>query len=305
LLKKALFHQLPFILPRMKFENSSLLAERSVPVPPQVWSARLELAFGLRSNGATVPTLRRHYGPLRVQKSFYPEGEGVCHQIVVHPPGGIAGGDHLTISLEVGDGAHALLTSPGAAKWYCAYGRPAYQTLQFKVGADAALEWLPQETILFDGSEPHLASHIELAATARLIFADVVCLGRPAAGERFSAGHWQQHTRVSRDGRLLWAEPVQLAGGDPLLDSRVGLAGHSVVGTLLWAGPALPPELHQACRAVPAQGMGAVSQLPEVWLARFVGDSAEAAHAYFRELWRSIRPWALGREAVAPRIWNT
>lgn len=280
-----------------------------LPIPslaafPQEWSARLELAYGLRGE-ATIPTLRRHFGPLRVQKSFYPEGEGCCHQIVVHPPGGIAGGDHLSVSVDVGDGAHALLTSPGAAKWYRSYGRTAYQTLRFKVGQGATLEWLPLETILFDGSAPSLTAEIDLAADARLIYSDVICLGRPAAGERFTEGHWRQRTRLTRAGRLVWSEPVDLAGSDALLDSQVGLAGHSVVGTFVWAGPALPGELHRACRDVAALGMGAVSQLPDVWVARFIGDSAEAAHAYFRELWRLIRPHALGREAVAPRIWNT
>lgn len=278
------------------FSNHSSIGE---------WTAKLELAYEKRVNGSTVPSLRRHFGPLRVQKSFYPEGEDCCHQIVVHPPGGIAGGDRLVVYLEVGEGAHALLTSPGAAKWYNAYGRPAYQSLHFRVMQRATLEWLPQETILYNGSMPELSAEIDLAADARLIYSDVVCLGRPAAGECFSEGRWQQRTRLSRQGRLVWAEPVDVAGGDSLLNARVGLDSHTVVGTLLWAGPALPAELHQACRAVAAQGAGAVSQLPEVWLARYIGDSAEAAHAYFRELWRLIRPHTLGRPAVAPRIWNT
>jgi urease accessory protein len=282
--------------PQANSQDSSALGE---------WTAKLELSYERRYQGATVPALRRHFGPLRVQKSFYPEGEDCCHQIIVHPPGGIAGGDRLSIAVELGDGAHVLLTSPGAAKWYRAYGRPAYQTLDFKVGQGAVLEWLPQETILFDGATPELTSTIELAADARLIFADVVCLGRPAAGERFSEGCWRQRTRLLQQGKLIWTEPVELAGGDPLLNSRTGLAGHNVVGTLLWAGPALPTELHQACRAIPVLGYGAVSQLPDVWVARYIGDSAEAAHAYFRELWRLIRPVALGRPAVAPRIWNT
>lgn len=289
----------------MKFEPPSHLAAPASAALPQAWAARLELAYGRRSNGATVPTLRRHSGPLRVQKSFYPEGEGCCHQIIVHPPGGIAGGDRLEVAVTLQDGAHTLITSPGAAKWYHGYGRAAQQSLHFKVGPGAALEWLPQETILFSGSEALLDAEIELAPDAQLIYADVVCLGRPAAGERFEAGCWRQRTRLRRAGRLVWSEPVMLAGGDALLRSRLGLAGHSVVGTLLWCGPVLPLELQQACRAVAAHGLGAVSQLPEVWLARFIGDSAEAAHLYFRELWRLIRPWALGREAVAPRIWNT
>ncbi|MDN0074361.1 urease accessory protein UreD [Crenobacter sp. SG2303] len=269
------------------------------------WSARLELAYA-RHGERTIPVHRRHFGPLRVQKHFHPEPSGgVCHQIIVHPPGGIAGGDALAFAIALEPGAHALLTSPGAAKWYRAHGRAASQTLNARLAEGAVLEWLPQETILFDGSDTSLHNHFELAGDARLVYSDVVCLGRPAAGERFATGQWRQDSRIVRDGRLIWAEPLRLAGSDPLLTSRIGLAGHSVVGTLLFAGPKLPAELTALCRELVADGLLAISQLPELWVARFLGDSAEAAHSAFRQLWRLIRPEAVGLDAVAPRIWNT
>ena len=128
----------------------------NAPVPATLftpsWHAELELGYG-RDGETTRPTLRRHQGPLRVQKHLYGEGPEVCQHIIVHPPGGIAGGDRLHINASLGANAWAQLTSPGAAKWYRAAG-PAYQQLELKVGAGATLEWLPQETIVYCGAKP-------------------------------------------------------------------------------------------------------------------------------------------------------
>jgi urease accessory protein len=98
------------------------------------WLASLELAFA-RRDAATILARRRHAGPLRVQKPLYPEDESVCHAIVLHPPAGIAGGDRLRIDCTPDAAAHALLTTPGAGKWYRANGLGAEQTVNLKVGA--------------------------------------------------------------------------------------------------------------------------------------------------------------------------
>ena len=101
----------------------------NLPVSPALftpsWHAELELSYA-RFGDSTRPVLRRHLGPLRVQKHLYAEGPEVCQHIIVHPPGGIAGGDRLDIRASVGRDAWAQITSPGAAKWYRAAG-PAYQ----------------------------------------------------------------------------------------------------------------------------------------------------------------------------------
>ena len=269
------------------------------------WQAELELAYQCR-DGQSVPSRRWHRGPLRVQKHFYPEGPAVCHHILVHPPGGIAGGDRLRIDLQLETGAHALLTSPGAAKWYRCDHAPAQQTLTVHLADTATLEWLPQETILFAGAQAELHSQIQLHGSARLLWGDVVCLGRPAAGERFSHGHWAQGSELWRDGVLLWQEHTWLGGDDPLLNAAAGLNGHTVMSTLLWAGPALDADALVLARACCAEHRhAACTQLPGVWLARWLGDSAEAALAWQRALWQRLRPYWLDRPAHAPRIWRT
>lgn len=286
---------------------TSLPSERAVaPEPADAfghWRAALTLAYASR-DGATVPVRRRHHGPLRVQKHFHPEGPAVCHHIIVHPPGGIAGGDALRIDIAVDSGAHALITSPGAAKWYRGTGE-ATLDLALTLAEGAVLEWLPLETIVYSGAHCRIRNRIDLAGDARLLFADVICLGRPGCGERFDHGRWRQAGEIRRDGRLLWCEETCIDGDDPLLDAAAGLAGATVTGSLLWVGPPLPDELHEACLALPLAGRAGATQLPDAWSARCLCDSVEEAQRWLRAVWVLLRPAMLGRAAVMPRIWAT
>ena len=266
------------------------------------WHAELELAYG-RFADCTRPVLRRHQGPLRVQKHLYAEGPQVCQHIIVHPPGGIAGGDRLNISAKVGEQAWAQLTSPGAAKWYRASG-PAYQQLTLQVAAGATLEWLPQESIVYCGAQAQLETRIELQGDARLCYWDMVALGRPASGERFDSGEFRSRLDIHRDGQLLWHERQRIAGNDGLLDSPIGLGGHPVFATLLITGE-IDAELLERCRELPSAVRGDLTQLPGLLVARCLADQALHARAWLIALWQQLRPALLEREAVPPRIWNT
>jgi len=247
--------------------------------------------------------LRRHVGPLRVQKHLYGDGPEVCQHIIVHPPGGIAGGDRLDIDVQVGADAWAQLTSPGAAKWYRARG-PAYQQLKLRVEAGATLEWLPQESIVYCGAQAELSTQIELIGDARLCYWDMVALGRPASGERFDSGHLQAQLDIRRDGQLIWHERQRILGNDGLLDSPIGLAGQPVFATLLITGE-ISAELLQRCREIPSAVRGDLSQLPGLLVARCLAGEALHARAWLIDLWRLLRPELLGRDAVPPRIWST
>ncbi len=262
------------------------------------WKAELALRFE-RAGARSVLAARRHDGPLVVQKPLYPEGGEVCHAIIIHPPAGIAGGDELELSLSAGPGAHALLTTPGAGKWYRSAGAQASQRLQFEVAPGACLEWLPQETIVFDGALATLASEVRLAGDARYLGWEILCLGRTGSGERFGKGEIRLDNRLYRDGKLLWIERGRIDGGGALLDSPAGLQGQPVCATLLAAGA--PFDL-AACRAI--EGL-AVTQLPGVLVGRYLGNSSEQAKQLFARLWAVLRPALAGREAVEPRIWRT
>lgn len=267
------------------------------------WRASLSLDFGFR-DGKSVLERKTHDGPLLVQKPLYPEGDEVCHAIVVHPPGGIAGGDELTLEVKTGKAASALLTTPGAAKWYRSAGPRARQNLSFDV--TGVLEWLPQETIVFDGALAELESEVNLGAGAAFIGWDIVCLGRTGSGERFARGSYRFATRVRREKKLLWIERGRIDGGGRLLESPAGLAGKPVFGTLFASFLNFDRKILAIMRnEKPPGGDGGVTLLPGILLARYLGDSGEAARRYFTALWRILRPVLAGREANEPRIWRT
>ena len=278
----------------------------NLPVSPALftpsWHAELELSYA-RFGDSTRPVLRRHLGPLRVQKHLYAEGPEVCQHIIVHPPGGIAGGDRLDIRASVGRDAWAQITSPGAAKWYRAAG-PAYQQLELKVSAGATLEWVPQETIIFSAAQAELSTSIDLEGDARLFYWDVVALGRPASGERFDLGHFQAQLDIRRDGQLLWHERQRIVGDDGLLDSPVGLDGRPVFATLLVTGE-IDNDLLEKCRSLPNDVRWDLTQLPGLLVARCLASEALLARSWMIDLWRLLRPALLGREALSPRIWST
>jgi urease accessory protein len=270
----------------------------------RAWRAELDLGFERRGS-RTVLASRRQDGPLAVQKPLYPEGEGVCHAIVLHPPGGIAGGDELEIAVRAADRAHALLTTPGAAKWYRTAGPWASQSLTIEVGDGACVEWLPQETIVFDGALAGMRTELRLAGSASYIGWEILCLGRSGSGERFARGTCRPETRLLRDGRLLRFERGTIQGGGAVLDSAAGLAAKPVCGTLLCSAEGLEARLARCRELRPRNGEGAVTLLPGVLVARYLGASSESAKHYFAELWAVLRPVLAGCDAIHPRIWST
>lgn len=246
-----------------------------------------------------------------MQKALHPEGPGVCHSVIVHPPGGIVGGDRLHIRVKLSDSAHALITTPGATKWYRARdpGDPARQEICIHLAPGATLEWLPQESIVFDRAEAESETAIELEAGSLYLGWETLCLGRTAARERFESGRYRQRMTVRRGGTWLWNERGEVAGGSAFLGSPLGFAGRTVVATFLAAGRPIGASLVNEVRAVlDAAGMTAttaVTRLPDVFVARYLGDSTEEARAAFVRTWEVLRPALAGRAAVMPRLWST
>jgi urease accessory protein len=274
------------------------------------WRAALTLEFERRGE-RTVVARREHTGPLLVQRAFYPEGPDACHVYLLHPPGGVVGGDRLEVNATARVGAHALVTTPAAGKLYRSDGRVARQTTVLHVEADAALEWLPQETIAFAGARAHLDTRVELAAGARHIGWELLCLGRPAAGETFAAGEVLQTLELRQDGRPLLHERARYVGGAALLDAAWGLGGRPVTATLWAVAPraGLGRTMLDAARAglpePPRGGLAAVTELNGVVVARCLAVHAEQARRWLQGVWALLRPAVLGRDACPPRIWST
>jgi urease accessory protein len=274
---------------------------------PARWQARLSLGFA--DDACTTRMVERsHFGPLRVQKPLYPEGGDICHAIVVHPPGGVVGGDELAINVTLGVNAHALITTPGAAKWYKANGSVSRQDVRLDIGDGASLEWLPQETILFDASHVRLNHHVSLGKDAAYIGCEILCFGRTASGETFDTGHIEQHTSIRCDGKLLWLEQGAISGGTSM-SSPLALAGKNVCATLIAVGKALPASVIAAIReqgtAIAGTDLFGATQLKSVLVVRYLGNSSETAKNLMMLAWICIRPQLIGREAIVPRIWNT
>jgi len=286
--------------------------------PP--WQASLSLRFA-DDGGTTRLVERRHSGPLRVQKPLYPEGGAVCHAIIVHPPGGVVGGDQLALSATVGEGARAFLTTPGAAKWYKANGKVSRQTVRLHAGAGAAIEWLPQETIFFDDAHVELEQDITLDAGASYIGCEILCMGRRASGETFRSGRVVQLTRIRQGTRLLWWEQGALTPHG--IASPLGMDGHSVCATLLAVGAPLPASVLAAVRSggaaaieatatavsaspcAPATAVFGATQMKGLLAVRYLGDDSEAAREIMLAAWRTVRPQLLGRAPFEPRSWRT
>ncbi len=250
---------------------------------------------------------RKHYGPLVVQKSFYPEGEGVCHNIIVHPPGGIAAGDRLQLSIDVQNNAHAFITTPGATKWYRSEGAIAEQRIAMKVAEGAALEWLPQEAIVFNSAQVRQSIAVELADNSTFLGWDILVLGRLASQETFLDGCYAQAWKISRDGVPLWLERGQIDAGTRIMESQVGLAAKPVVATMIAVGNAPNATMVAALRGIPASEKAriGITALPEVLCVRYLGTRVEDAKNYFQSIWCALRPHYVARAAQLPRIWST
>jgi urease accessory protein len=273
-----------------------------------VWSARLSLNYR-RDDDRTIAH-DRHEGPLRVLQALYPEGPGICHHVVVHPPGGIVGGDELHIDLQAGAGAHAVVTTPGAAKFYRSAGAEAVQAARLSVADDARVEWLPLESIAYRGCAARNEVTLDLAPRASVLGWDLLALGLPAGREPFDHGRFTQTLHWPG----IWLEHGTVDGHDTrLLDSPLGWAGHRVLATAWFAAgtggsSAQREALLDAARAIAvADGLavGATSPDPRLVLLRVLAPRVEPAmHAIqaVRAAWRRI---AWGLAPHPPRIWRT
>lgn len=280
---------------------------RQMQHAPLLGSLKLQFDF---DNPTTRLVRREHFGPLLVQKPLYPEGPSCCHAVILHPPGGVVGGDELRIQVQANANAHALLSTPGAGKWYRANGHVARQHIQIQVDAGAAVEWLPQETILFDQADVVLDNEINLHADARFIGCEMLCFGRTASGERFQSGRVRQRYAVRVDGKLLWLEQGTLLGGSAAMTGALSLAGHTVCASLLCIGAPPQRDLIDAVRAAiaplaePEAQFGA-THMKSLLMVRYLGDRSEVARQVMMAAWKVLRPALLGRESSALRIWMT
>ncbi|MBN8492862.1 MAG: urease accessory protein UreD [Burkholderiales bacterium] len=275
------------------------------------WHAHLQLDY--THDGHTTGALDRHEGPLRVLQRLYPEGPGICHHVLVHPPGGIVGGDTLQVDARLASGAHALITTPGATRFYRSNGPMAEQRVKAALADGARLEWLPLETIAYTGCQVQNTLQFDLAPGAQMIGWDLLALGLPAAEQAFLQGGFLQQLNLPG----AWLERGRIDAADALLlDAPLGWDGKRVLGTLWFAaGSALPTAqrdvLLDAAREQVAthetltRHAGATAVHERVVVLRVLADRVEPAMALVsavRGAWRQLA-WSLAPNP--PRIWRT
>ena len=272
------------------------------------WHARLQLDY-TREGERSVARFA-HDGPLRILQSIYPEGGDVCHNVLVHPPGGLVGGDTLQVEVSAGAGAHGLVTTPGASRFYRSEGEPAVQDVRLRLAAGARLEWLPLEALYYSGCRAENRLCMELAPGAQLLGWDVAALGLPQAGQPFARGSVLQHLELQG----AWLERGRMAAEDRrLLDGPLGLAGHRCLASLFLAcGSELPRQqgsaLLDAARAVIgvhplAASAGATAPGPRVLVVRVLAPLVEPALHLLKAVRRAWRPLLWSRTGADPRGW--
>lgn len=262
------------------------------------WSAHLQLRF-VRRDKVTRLGAWRHFGPLLVQRPFYPEG-APCHVYVLHPPGGIVAGDRLELDIQVEPGSHALLTMPGASKFYRSIGPTARLVQRFHLAADSTLEWLPQDSIFFSGARASLDSRFTLEPGARLLAWETMCLGRPVMNERFEQGALDSRLHIELPDEVGLHERLRVEGGRL---SKLG--GHPLLATFC-AAPAdqavldlVRPLLDEMANPAGATLLGSLLVI------RVLDHDNQHLQRTLQRLWHVLRPAVLGLPACPPRIWAT
>lgn len=279
--------------------NAPILPPSAQAAQRDGWQARLALRFAPRTT-RTQMVERSRQGPLSVQRGFYPEGE-LCHSYILHPPGGVVGGDQIDITCQLDPQAKALVTTPGATKFYRSLGALASQTQTLRVAPGASLEYLPQESIYFSGAQVRMDTQIELSESSHLIAWEMHCAGRPVMNEGFEQGSVFARLQVRLNSQLIYADHARLG-------ARFNQASHrNFAMQSTWIGAWADSDDLQCARDCLARHRitAAATLVDGLLVVRALTHSTDQVLPVWIDLWRALRPSLIGRTACPPRIWNT
>lgn len=268
--------------------------------PASGWRSNLKLVYGY-SQGATNLVESYNQAPLKVQRPFYPEGKDICHSVILHTAGGVVGGDELSINCHLQPHAKALITTAAASKIYRSNGLNAQQSINIQVDSGAILEWLPQETIVFNEAIYRQNIRVELAPEASFMGWEITRFGRSARGEKFLEGEWRSYTEIWREGKPLWIDRQCLSGNEDTFSSCHGLAGQPIAGSFVWVGQPVVKEVVMQVRNLwQGEGECGASRLENGLLCRYRGNSTAEVRNWFIGVWQLLR----GRGGCVPRVWQ-
>ena len=224
--------------------------------------------------------------------------------VLANTAGGFAGGDSLSVSVDCGRGADGVVSGQAAEKIYRALDAPAKMQTTLRLDAGATLEWLPQETILFNGALLNRQINVDLADNARLLMAETIVLGRKAHNETFASGCLTDYWRIDRAGQPVWRDRMLVEGGGDSLFAATGFRSARALATMIYAAPdaASHTEYLQTKMASLPLFAGA-TYVRGLLIARLLGDDAGALKSVLSDVIGAFRHRVLARPATAPRVW--
>ncbi|MGH1394236.1 MAG: urease accessory protein UreD [Trichormus sp.] len=276
------------------------------------WHGKLNLVYSDRL-GKTELIYNHHQAPLKVQRPFYPEGEKVCHSIILHTAGGVVGGDRLSTNIHLQPHSQAVITTAAAGKIYRSNGLEAQQTIDIKIDAGACLEWLPQETILFNGAIYRQNLRVELASTAKFIAWEITRFGRSARGEKFYQGKWRSHTEIWQNNLPVWIDRQYLPGNEAVFHSPHALSGQPIAASFIYVGSSVTQDTIEKVRSIftPHSTVNpenltsiGVTTLENGCLCRYRGASTAEVRNWFTSVWQMLRFDIFNRSRCIPRVWG-
>lgn len=275
----------------------------------QPWHGHLNLVYAHQQD-ATQVIYTYNQAPLKFQRPFYPEGKEFCHTVMLHTAGGVVGGDQLSYNFHLQPHSKSLITTATASKIYRSNGPQARQTMQTQIDAGAYLEYLPQETIIFNGANYRQDLKIDLGENATLLLWEITRFGRSARGEKFLTGEWRSNLEIYQQNIPIWIDRQYLKGGTEIIDSPLGLAGQPIVASLIYLGQSVTPEIVDTIRQLsqdqnkldsfPQKG---VTRLTTGLLCRYRGNSTPEARNWFIAIWQLLRLHFWQRPSCPPRVW--
>ncbi|WP_159715168.1 urease accessory protein UreD [Blochmannia endosymbiont of Camponotus nipponensis] len=266
------------------------------------WLGELELNFAVRK-GRSVLTKCKHVGPFYVKKSFYSDNDNTPHVYLLHPPGGLVGGDKLMLDVQLESGSRALLTTPGAAKFYSSNGMCAVQKNTFKLEGNTAFEWVPQSSIFFPKTKAKVDTTFIIEQGSKVISFEMLHFGNVSLG----ADVYPEEVDICLNVFLYNSVGLQERLRINKLNCVIKLGGFQI-SALLFAIPSDEEILNKVRKLITSVKhfqIGGATLLDEILVVRLLGNDNQYLKSLLHCIWYTIRPVIIGREVTVPRIWST
>ena len=280
---------------------------KNLEINPSQWQGILELDYQ-KINNSTQLVKAYSQAPLKIQRSFYPEGKDICHSIILHTAGGMVGGDLLSQTINLQPETQVLLTTPAASKIYRSSGETAQNTINIEIQEQAYLEFIPREIIIFNGAIFSQNLRVNLDPNACYLGWEITRFGRTARGEIFNQGQWKSCTEIWQNGCPVWIDRQGFIANEEILNSPHGLGGKPVIATLTWVGQPVSEDIVKNIRQLWSQretsSQAGVTQLISGLLCRYRGNSTQEVINWFTDVWQLLRQIYTGKSIVKPRVWQ-